>query len=110
MRLVIDQQLPPVLAEWLRVRGVDAVHVREVGLKDRADHHIWKEAARDGAVVVSQDSDFANFARQDAGGRLVWLRVGNCSNPELIAIFERIWPNVAERLMAGERLIEVRAV
>jgi predicted nuclease of predicted toxin-antitoxin system len=108
VRLVIDQQLPPVLAEWLRGQGLDAWHVRELGLKDRPDHDIWINALQDDGVIVSRDSDFANFARQGAGGRLVWLRIGNCSNPDLIAVFERLWPAIAERLDAGEGLIEVR--
>ena len=108
MRIIIDQQLPPVLAEWLRSAGADAVHVREIGLKDVPDHGIWVEAKRQDAIVVSRDSDFANFARQDIEGRLVWLRVGNCTNPELIALFEAVWPIVRARLEGGERLVEVR--
>ncbi len=109
MRIVVDQQLPPVLAAWLRSQGLDAFHVRELGLGDRPDHDIWRNALRDSSVVVSRDADFANFARQDANGRLVWLRIGNCSNATLIETFERHWPSILSRINAGERFIEVRA-
>ena len=109
MKIVVDQQLPPVLAIWLRSQGLDARHVRELGLRDRPDHEIWREALRHGSVVLSRDADFANFARQDVGGRLVWLRTGNCSNAVLIETFERQWPAILARIQAGERLIEVRA-
>lgn len=109
MRIVVDQQLPPVLAIWLRSQGLDAFHVRELGLSDRPDHEIWTETLRNGAVVVSRDSDFANCARQDPSGRLVWLRIGNCGNAALIDTFERHWPSILARIEAGERLIEVRA-
>jgi predicted nuclease of predicted toxin-antitoxin system len=109
VRIVIDQQLPPVLATWLRLQGLDATHVRDLGLRDRPDHDIWREALRDGSVVLSRDADFANFARQDAKGRLVWLRIGNCSNAILIQTFERHWPTILARIKGGERLIEVRA-
>ena len=107
MKLYVDQQLPPVLAQWLRDRSVDARHVRELGLKDRPDHEIWVRAIEDGAVLVSRDSDFALFARQDPRGRLVWLRVGNCGNADLIRLVERLWPNIAARLEGGERVVEV---
>jgi len=107
LKLYIDQQLPPVLAQWLRDRSVDARHVRELGLKDRPDHEIWNRGIRDEAVVVSRDSDFSLFARQDPRGRLVRLRVGNCGNADLIRLFERQWPETAQRLESGERIVEL---
>ena len=107
MKLLIDQQLPPMLAEWLRGQGMDARHVREIGLKDRTDPEIWNQSIRDGAVIISRDSDFALFARQDLRGRLIWLRIGNCRNPQLIEIFESLWPRIVERLNSNERIIEV---
>jgi len=108
LKILIDQQLPPLLADWLRSGGYDATHVREIDLKDSPDHEIGREAKRRRAVVVRRDSDFANFARQDRDGRLVWLRVGNCANPDLIALFEATWGDVAARLEQGERIVEVR--
>lgn len=107
MKLYVDQQLPPLLADWLRDQSHDALHVRDIGLKTGSDHAIWTRAIADDAVIISRDSDFALFARQDPRGCLVWLRVGNCGNPELVALFERIWSAVAKRLEAGERFIEI---
>jgi predicted nuclease of predicted toxin-antitoxin system len=107
VKIYIDQQLPPLLAQWLRDRSYDAQHVRDIDLTNSSDHAIWKGAILDDAVIVSRDSDFALFARQDPQGRLVWLRWGNCSNPELVAAFEQVWPAIAKRLEAGERFIEV---
>ena len=108
MRLIVDQQFPPLLAEWLRAQGRDAWHVRELGLKDSPDFSVWSFAVRNRDVVVSRDSDFVNFARQKSGGRLVWIRLGNCSNPQLISTFKQLWPEVARRLEGEEQIIEVR--
>ncbi|WP_420479598.1 DUF5615 family PIN-like protein [Brevundimonas sp. FT23028] len=58
MRFLVDQQLPPRLAEVLRARGCDAVHARDLGLSAAADGVIWAEACRDNAVVISRDEDF----------------------------------------------------
>lgn len=109
MRLIVDQQFPPVLAGWLRGQGLDAWHVVELGLKNRPDFEIWSLAAKYGDAVVTRDADFLNFARQSSGGRLVWFRLPNCANPQLIAAFERLWPEVAKRLEGDEQMIEVRA-
>ena len=108
MRLIIDQQFPPVLAEWLRGRGLDAWHVVELGLKGRPDFDIWSLAVRQGDAVITRDSDFLNFARQSPGGRLVRFRLPNCTNPQLISTFERLWPEVAEQLRGDAQIIEVR--
>lgn len=97
-----------MLAEWLRDRSVDARHVRDLGLKHGADHEIWLRSIADDAVVLTRDSDFNLFARQDPRGRPVWLRFGNCGNADLIRMGEARWAEITARLEAGERLVQVR--
>lgn len=109
MRLIVDQQLPPILAAWFRDQGVDAIHVRDLGLTAAADTAIWAEAMRDDAVVVSRDEDFVNLLRDRGGARLVWMRVGNCTNPILLATVQANWPAIEQRLADGDRLIELRS-
>jgi predicted nuclease of predicted toxin-antitoxin system len=109
VRLIVDQQLPPILATWFRDQGADAFHVRELDLTGAADTAIWAEAMRDDAVVVSRDEDFVNLLRDRGGARLVWIRVGNCSNPALLAMIETNWPAIRQRLSDGDRLIELRS-
>ena len=109
MRLIIDQQLPPVLAAWFRDQGFDAGHVREVALSGAADTAIWAEAARDDAVVVSRDEDFVHLLRDRGGARLVWIRIGNCTNATLLATIQSNWPAIEQRLVDGDRLIELRS-
>ena len=109
MRLIVDQQLPPLLADWFRDQGVDAFHVRDLGLTGAADTAIWTEAMRDDAVVVSRDEDFVRLLRDRAGARLVWIRVGNCTNAALLAMIETNWLAIRQRLADGDRLIELRS-
>lgn len=83
--------------------------MRDLGLATASDQLIWDEASRDDAVVIRRDDDFVTLARTRGGARLVWVRVGNCSNPVLVATIEANWPAVAGRLSDGERLVELRA-
>lgn len=108
MRLIVDQQLPPVLAAWFRDQGVDAVHVRDLDLTGAADTAIWAEAVRDNAVVVSRDEDFVTLLHGRGGARLVWIRIGNCTNPALLVKVQTSWPAIERRLADGDRLIELR--
>lgn len=109
MKFLIDAQLPPSLAEWLRAAGYDAQAVREVGLREADDGAIWRHAQAQGRVIVTKDEDFAQRAQADvAGPVIVWLRVGNTSNAALRAWLLPQMPRLAEMISQGYRLIEVR--
>jgi predicted nuclease of predicted toxin-antitoxin system len=59
MRLSLDAQLPPGLARWLADEiGLDAVAIRDLGLRDADDRSIFEAARREAAVLISKDQDF----------------------------------------------------
>lgn len=58
MRLLLDANLSPRVAESLRDAGFDAVHVADLDLLTATDDEIFDRAAEDGLVVVTADSDF----------------------------------------------------
>jgi uncharacterized protein with PIN domain len=53
MRFLLDMNLPPALAEWLRSEGHDAVHIREIGLAHLPDREVFARAAEEGRIVVT---------------------------------------------------------
>jgi predicted nuclease of predicted toxin-antitoxin system len=69
VRFLIDQQLPKRLAVWIRARGHDAHHLKEIGLLHAEDADIWREAEARGAIIVSKDEDFSVIVRVRPGGR-----------------------------------------
>jgi len=58
MRLLLDANLSPRVAESLRDAGFDAVHVADLGLVTATDDEIFDRAAEGSLVVVTADSDF----------------------------------------------------
>jgi predicted nuclease of predicted toxin-antitoxin system len=108
LKFLVDQQLPPLLAEWLRREGFEASHVRELGLSAASDEVIWRTASQIDAVVITKDEDFIRFHHGTGEARVVWIRMGNCSNPDLIARVQSLWPAVLERLRLGDRLVQLR--
>jgi predicted nuclease of predicted toxin-antitoxin system len=59
LRFLVDAQLPPALARWIRAQGQDADHVADVGLLDAPDTSVWDLAIRQGYAVITKDRDFA---------------------------------------------------
>ena len=109
MKLIIDAQLPPCLAAALREAGCDAVAVREIGLREAKDGAIWNHALQHDAAILTKDDDFAErCAASSHPPVIVWLRIGNATNPQLLDWFMPMLPAVLTRIHAGDRLIEVR--
>jgi len=107
MRFLVDAQLPPALALFLKNAGHAAIHVFDVGLADATDEVIWRESQEKQYIIVTKDEDFAVKLLLDPKVCVVWIRIGNCSNRALIQKLSPLLDGILERLDQGERLIEV---
>ncbi len=107
-RFVIDNQLPAALARWCEGKGCSAEHVLALQMAQAPDDWIWRHAAQTGGAIVTKDEDFARMTvLRPEPVVVVWLRMGNCRTPALLATMERAWPDITRQLDAGARLIEV---
>ena len=88
---------------------IDAVAVRDLGLRSAEDPNIFARAREHGGVVVmSKDSDFVDLVtRLGPPPQIVWLTCGNTSNAFLRGILRDTWPHIAALLAAGEPLVEI---
>lgn len=107
MKFLIDAQLPPALAGWLRDRNHEAEHVAEIGLLGGTDTAIADHAEATDEVLATKDEDFAALRLPDRFV-LLWLRCGNATNHALFAWLEARWDEIERLLNEGERFIEVR--
>lgn len=109
MKLIVDAQLPPSLAAALRQVGCDAVAVRDIGLREAKDSAIWQYALQHQAAILTRDEDFAERCMASSTAPVVvWLRLGNATNPTLLSWLLPHVPALLARIEAGEKLIEVR--
>jgi predicted nuclease of predicted toxin-antitoxin system len=109
MKFLVDNQLPLQLAAFLRTRGHESTHVLENGMDEATDLELWDHAIAERMIVVSKDEDFVIIAsRVSDTGRLVWVRLGNCRNPVLIAAFDTILDQLQTAFDSGQRIVEVR--
>ena len=109
MKFLVDNQLPPALAQYLRNRGFDCEHVLDIGLAESLDMEICRYAEQQERIIVSKDEDFLYLAsRSKVKIRLLWVRLGNCRTSALLASFDRLWPSIESALGAGDRIVEIR--
>ena len=60
-KFLVDEDLPRSLARELRQAGIDAVDVRDAGLRGRPDREIVTFAASEGRAVLTGDLGFGNI-------------------------------------------------
>lgn len=109
MRLLLDAQLSPVLARHLRGHGYQASHVFEHLPVDANDRSIADLANRLGACVMTKDADFVDIARAGLlDHTLIWLRIPNLSNAELIQRIDQGMPSIVSAVSRSIRIAEIR--
>ena len=71
MRLLLDEDVPILLAQVLRARAVDVVHATEVGMTSFVDPRVFARSLSEGRTMMSHNiGDFATLAAN-------WIRDGN---------------------------------
>ena len=70
----LDAQLPPALAEFLKEQfDVEALPLRDIGMRDADDAEIFEKARAQNVVLISKDSDFVELVqRLGTPPQLLW--------------------------------------
>ena len=90
LRLIVDTQLPPSLAEFFRRRGFDATHVVDhpSGALTQ-DDEIIAIAASEKRIIVTKDIDFFDyFMLKNYPPSVLLLQLGNIKNRELFVFID----------------------
>jgi len=105
VRLLIDANLSPKVADALSKAGLESVHVGDVGLLTAPDRSILDYAAANAFVIVSSDSDFGELLATTPGAirlSVVLLRSADrLTSDEQAALLAGNLPAIADILEAG---------
>ena len=107
--LWVDAHISPKLCPWIRRQfAVDAVHVRDLGLREAEDPEIFDKARSAQVVLFTKDEDFVDLVgRLGTPPQVLWLRCGNMPNARLWAVLARALPDAIELLQQGEPVVEI---
>ena len=91
LQFIVDTQLPPSLAEFLRRRSLNATHVIDYPSGAlTSDREIIKIAQREDRIIITKDSDFWDyFLVKGYPPSVLLLQVGNLKNSELFSLIDR---------------------
>jgi len=109
MKIWVDAQLPPTLANWLvNTFNLEASSLRDLGLRDAKDIEIFEAARAENVVIITKDSDFIDLVcRLGAPPQILWLTCGNVTNRSLRKLLTATFPAALEQLRQGEAIVEI---
>jgi predicted nuclease of predicted toxin-antitoxin system len=107
LRYIIDTQLPPRLAAFLRERHFDAVHTT-----DFPEGHLLQDAeiraiARaENRIIITKDTDFFDYYMVKGSPPMVLLlKVGNIANADLLTLIASKLALIVSSFENGSTLI-----
>ncbi len=109
MTIWVDAQLSPAIAGWITAEiGIEALALRDMGLRDAEDLDIYNSARHANAIVLTKDRDFVTLLeRFGPPPKILWLTCENTSNESLKRILTETLNLAVELLLTGEDLIEI---
>jgi predicted nuclease of predicted toxin-antitoxin system len=109
MTIWVDAHLSPGIASWISsTLGIEAIALRDLGLRDAEDTEIFEAAKAQQAIVMTKDSDFVDLVeRLGSPPQIIWLTCGNTSNARLRQILSEMLPRALKLLESGEGLVEI---
>ena len=109
MKIWLDAHLSPSIAKSLNEEfSAQATSLTSLGLRHCEDEEIYMKAKAADVIFVTKDDDFLTLLeRLGSPPRILWLRVGNTSNQQMISIFTTSFDRIVNLFEEGNDLVEV---
>jgi predicted nuclease of predicted toxin-antitoxin system len=108
MNILVDAHLPRRLVHWLRLRGHDVLHTRDLPQGNRTgDDTINVRSVVEKRIVITKDTDFVNsFILKQHPYKLLLISTGNISNDDLMALFSHYITDI-EHVLTTHAYVEI---
>jgi predicted nuclease of predicted toxin-antitoxin system len=92
-RLLLDQGLPAGAATRLRSLGWNAVHEREIGMREAGDFDLLARAEAEDRVMVTLDHDFPKILALTVASRpsVVFIRQQHLRSAGIVTTIGMVW-------------------
>ena len=107
MKLLADENISSRTVAFLRDLGFDTVHVREIGLRGKPDQEVMDYAVKEGRLLLTIDSDFADIRKYSPGthGGIIRMRLKVYSSNAVNACLELLLKALVEKDVKGNLVI-----
>lgn len=108
MKFIVDAQLPKPLAYFLKDRGFDTIHTKDLPEGNLTqDSVIIDLSVIQNRIVISKDSDFyEHYILRGTPSKLMMITTGNIRNKDLLQLFEENFEQILA-LIAQHNVIEM---
>lgn len=97
MKLLVDENLSPRVAQSLQDLYPGSRHIEDCSLLSATDDEIWTYAKTNGFAILTKDSDFSDRGQlEQSPPKVIWLRGGNCSTSQALHVVR----NASDRIRA----------
>lgn len=112
MIIWVDTQMSPSIASWISANfSVQAMALRDLGLRDATDREIFLAARQASALIMTKDNDFLRLVHElGTPPKVIWITFGNTSNVRLKQILSLTLQKSIELLESGEELVEISSI
>lgn len=69
-KILVDENLPRSISDWLKSLGHDVVRTSDVNLKGAKDRAVAEKSAKDSRIIITLDLDFAYIYTNIMRGQL----------------------------------------
>ncbi len=109
MRIWLDAQLSPKLANWLRATfDVRAFSLRDVDMKDAKDERIFLRAKDEVDAILTKDEDFLRLVgKHGPPPSIIWVTIGNTSNRRMKELITDRLPRTLQLIKEGNAVVEI---
>ena len=107
MKLLIDQNISHRILPALHTHFSSIRHVKELGLINANDHDIFMFARENKYdAVITLDDDFVKLLNLfSSPPKIIWLRTGNCTTPDLAKILISKFHFIEEFVQSEEHFL-----
>ncbi len=90
LKILVDENLPRTLVAFLRTCGIEALDVREIGLREATDREILEWASRNKFTVLTEDLGFGAFVPEWKIDHYGIVIIRKCERLSLEGLFQLI--------------------
>jgi predicted nuclease of predicted toxin-antitoxin system len=99
--ILVDENVPNNVREWLKKKGFDITNVSETDLKRAKDYAIAEYAAKNKMTILTLDTDFGQIYHTLKKGTLSVIVIK--ANPATAS-------NILQTLMAGSKKVDLQKI